>query len=535
MRQKCLVFGFITGILLLSLIPFSAVADGKSGGYTVNDAAGGYEVYTAEGLFEVAERINAGDLSAGIILKNDISIAGRQWIPLGPATWQAYQGRIEGNGHTISGLTCIEENGEYTGLIRYGGDDVVVQNLNLYQIYISGWKHAAGLVGMATGNVTIQNCYVQGVVKASDVGAAGLVAQFLGPAITISNSILDVDASACAFISQCISYESRSTTYTLPEITVRNVVSFGSCTETDGKSNLHLGGFLGYFNDAVITVSDSVCLTELIGRVGSGGIHGTFRNGTMTLSNLITNGPVLGRIYPGARGTTMTVQDVSVIGNPQTTASLFGDANMTEATTTTLQVDGTYYAFDSNPKVPCKDKASAIATAKTVLTGDDLNKKLNVLLATAADGPTHYYSVEAVSPEYLAEEADCPTKNTYYKSCLCGEKGEETFVAGNRAMHLTDGTVHHDENGHWFVCSVCGDTDAEIYAHDDSTWTYGETERTRTCRVCGYTQTEALNQEPETTTPEPEPKSGCGSVTGVSLLPIVVLLGGFIVGRKKEQ
>lgn len=534
MRHKFLIFGIMIGLLLLGLLPFSSIAAEKSDGYSINDASGGYEVYTAEGLFEVVKIINGGEFSANIILCNDISVSGRQWIPLGPTEWEAYRGTIEGNGHTLSGLTCIEEDGEHTALIRYGSESVTVQNLNLDQIYISGLKYAAGLIGITNGTATIRDCCVRGVVKVSDVGASGLVAQFMGPAVTITNCMLDVDVSGCAFLSQCLSYESRNAAFALPIITIRNVVALGSCTETDGKSTQHIGGLLAYSNDAEITISDSVCLTGIHARTGSGGAIGTFRNGTMTISDLVSNGPVLGTINPGARSTTMTVRRVFVVGDPQAEVSLFGEANMTEATTTSLQVDGVSCAFDSDPKVPCKDKATAIETAKTILSGDDLNETLNALLSTVADGHVHDKSVEAISPEYLAEEADCPTKNTYYKSCLCGEKGEETFVAGNRSMHRTNGTIHYDENGHWFVCSVCGDADAQISPHAYSTWENGETERTRTCRVCGYTQTEPLKTDPGTTDGKKESRSGCGSAIEANLIPVIILLGGCAIARKKK-
>ena len=535
MRHKFLAFVFLICILLLGLSPLSAIAAGRSDGYSVNDASGGYEVYTAEGLFEVARRINSGESSANIILCNDISISGRPWIPLGPTEWEAYHGTIEGNGHTISGLTCIEDNGEYTALIRYGTEGVTVQNLHLNQIYISGLKHAAGLIGLANGTTTVQNCFVQGVVKASDVGASGLVAQFMGPAVTIANCLLDVDASGCAFVSQCLSYECRNVSFSLPQITIRNVVTLGSCTETDGKGTIYVGGILGYSNDAEITVSDSVSLTEIVARDGSGGAIGTFRNGTMTLTDLIGSDPVFGTIYPGARGTDMTVRWVFAIGDPQAKASLFGKVNMAEATDTSLQVDGIPSTFDGNPTVPCNDRATAMETAKEILDGEFLNARLNALLETVADGHVHHVTLEAISPIYLAEEADCPTKNTYYKSCLCGEKGTETFVAGNRAMHLTDGTIHSDENGHWLVCSVCKDADAQMFPHDDSTWKNGETERTRTCRICGFTQTEPLRVESETTGEEQPPRGGCGSAIGLGLIPAILLLDVCAIARKRND
>ena len=47
----------------------------------------------------------------------------------------------------------------------------------------------------------------------------------------------------------------------------------------------------------------------------------------------------------------------------------------------------------------------------------------------------HTYNQEKAESKYLASEATCTAKATYYKSCSCGEKGTETFESGEKTDH----------------------------------------------------------------------------------------------------
>lgn len=58
----------------------------------------------------------------------------------------------------------------------------------------------------------------------------------------------------------------------------------------------------------------------------------------------------------------------------------------------------------------------------------------------------HSYTEQIVSDEYLAAPATCTKKATYYYSCVCGEKGTETFEYGSI-------TNHNFVNGR---CTYCG-------------------------------------------------------------------------------
>lgn len=64
----------------------------------------------------------------------------------------------------------------------------------------------------------------------------------------------------------------------------------------------------------------------------------------------------------------------------------------------------------------------------------------------------HKFIKEVVDNEYLAKEADCVKGATYYYSCECGEKGEETFVSGKALGHSL---VNIDSNYLNSKCERC--------------------------------------------------------------------------------
>ena len=65
---------------------------------------------------------------------------------------------------------------------------------------------------------------------------------------------------------------------------------------------------------------------------------------------------------------------------------------------------------------------------------------------TACDSHKHDFSKEVAEEEFIATEASCDQRATYYKSCSCGEKGTETFEYGDYKHYFGRGTV----------CERCG-------------------------------------------------------------------------------
>lgn len=129
---------------------------------------------------------------------------------------------------------------------------------------------------------------------------------------------------------------------------------------------------------------------------------------------------------------------------------------------------------------------------------------------TKVDVTEHTYNQEAVNPIYLKTEATCKQYSVYYKSCICGAKGTDTFedVNGgkNPAIHAGTpgaGWTGADGTKHWKQWSCCGaQVSGTDEAHNGTKWTVGEVTtsatctttgvRTYTCEDCGYTKTETI-------------------------------------------
>ena len=99
----------------------------------------------------------------------------------------------------------------------------------------------------------------------------------------------------------------------------------------------------------------------------------------------------------------------------------------------------------------------------------------------------HTFDQQVASDYYKASDATCTESAFYYKSCICGETGTETFKDGAPNGHVLTKTEAKDptctENGHRFEggsCTVCGTVDAEfkpvITAGANGVWQKGSKE-----------------------------------------------------------
>ena len=118
---------------------------------------------------------------------------------------------------------------------------------------------------------------------------------------------------------------------------------------------------------------------------------------------------------------------------------------------------------------------------------------------------THVFDQQVASDAYLASPATADSPAMYYYSCLCGEKGTETFPYGEKAGHTFSPDWSYDENNHWHA-DTCGHPDItdSFGPHE---WNAGEITLqpthtaagtvVYTCTVCGAQKSETLNPTTE--------------------------------------
>ena len=92
----------------------------------------------------------------------------------------------------------------------------------------------------------------------------------------------------------------------------------------------------------------------------------------------------------------------------------------------------------------------------------------------------HTYDKEVATETYLKSAATCTDRAVYYKSCVCGARGTATFESGNSLGH--DFSVRqYGENDHWMKCSRCDATDTkEAHSGGEATCT-----QKAVCEKCG--------------------------------------------------
>jgi len=107
----------------------------------------------------------------------------------------------------------------------------------------------------------------------------------------------------------------------------------------------------------------------------------------------------------------------------------------------------------------------------------------------------HTFDQMVVEDAYLATEATCAAKATYYKSCVCGEKSTETFEYGNFAEHTKAAELSKNDTHHWYACQNedCNEKFDEVkHSFEDAINFEG-----KICNVCSYEKpaTEGLEYE----------------------------------------
>lgn len=113
----------------------------------------------------------------------------------------------------------------------------------------------------------------------------------------------------------------------------------------------------------------------------------------------------------------------------------------------------------------------------------------------------HNYDEMFVADGYKKSDANCKSPAVYYKSCVCGAKGTDTFTSGETNPDNHAGTLsgwQWNEDKHWKEYSCChAEAKKGEHAWDEGEVTEAATctaagEKTYTCSVCNRTKKETL-------------------------------------------
>lgn len=147
-----------------------------------------FYVSTAEQLASVVWYVNGIDGNANITLEKDIDLSDYDWKPMGWGKGSGFSGTVDGQGHTIYGMTIMEDYLQ-SGFIGYGLG-VSVKNINFEDAYVST-THCTGIVGGELYSCGAwENVHVQGKVDGGRDDYAAIVGRETD--ITFKNCSADV-------------------------------------------------------------------------------------------------------------------------------------------------------------------------------------------------------------------------------------------------------------------------------------------------------------------------------------------------------
>ena len=118
---------------------------------------GYYEIHNQGQLRWFANQVNNQNRpNINARLMNDITMDGTEWTPIGTDTI-AFTGTFDGQGYTISKLTCTDTNKDHVGLVGYA-IDATIQNVTVQGATLNGTDYIGSVCGYLLGG-TITNCH----------------------------------------------------------------------------------------------------------------------------------------------------------------------------------------------------------------------------------------------------------------------------------------------------------------------------------------------------------------------------------------
>lgn len=175
-----IVFGFLfnispnTGLLVLAedenWIDYANVE-----WYESNPDKDTYEISTAEQLAGLAKIVNDGITFSGktLLLNNDLDLLGKQWTPIG-FTDKPFSGVFDGQNQAINNI-CIDTERCEIGLFGIVSS-CEIKNIRMIDSSIKGMSYVGSIVGSASENSSIINCYNTGtVIGGHDISINGII------------------------------------------------------------------------------------------------------------------------------------------------------------------------------------------------------------------------------------------------------------------------------------------------------------------------------------------------------------------------
>ncbi|WP_162463258.1 cadherin-like beta sandwich domain-containing protein [Paenibacillus psychroresistens] len=393
-----------------------SASDGTQKTYTItvirNRFAGGEGTMASPYLIATADQLNAirDDYQKVFKLTDDIDLSsygaangGLGWEPI------YFEGTLDGNGHSVTGLSIQRPNEDIVGLFQYiyiGS----VTNLKIVQATVVGRDNAGLLVGWHSSG-TVTNVSASGSVSGRN-SVGGLIGYVTNGNVTLSSSLAHVTGSGDA-VGGLIGLNEGgtvSTSYAEGNVQGSSLVGgligsdnyYGNISNTYATGqvtavNASAGGLIGKTQSG--TYGTSYATGKVTGASAAGGLVGTKTSGTVTTSywNTTTSGVSSGAgsgSVSGITGITTANMKLSASFNTWNFSTLW---NIVSGTTTPylretqpLWLTGLTVTADSGTVVSVSPSLDNITSAYTAVVASDAQ---SVTITGATLNPTDTITV----------------------------------------------------------------------------------------------------------------------------------------------
>ena len=281
-------------LLMILAVGLAVMAAGSNKTWAAQFASGSgtledpYIVTTAQELNQI--RLNLG---AHYVLANDIDLSADYpvWQPIGTsASANRFTGTIDGQGHTIRGLTIVPIN--YAGFIASLGAGGKISDVHFEDVNVSGLNAVGSVVGISRG--VVERVTVTGTIYGTGLHVGGLAGQLTTADSQIRDSAFEGRVEGINNVGGLVGYHVQGlieSSHTRGE-----VVSTGK--EADG-----VGGLVGWstgeirfsYSESTVTASgqNAQNIGGLVGHNDFGsGVHGIIQSSYAT--GLVTGGTTVG-------------------------------------------------------------------------------------------------------------------------------------------------------------------------------------------------------------------------------------------------
>ena len=165
--------------------------------------------------------------------------------------YRDFGGTFDGDGHTIYGLYTAGTVDKGTGL--FGAiNKATIKDLTIDKAYVTGTTVVGGIVGVARGNSTIENCGFSGVVKVSGNFAGGIAGKYEGSegtVFSVNSCYVEGEVSTTGVIVGGFIGDFTSNTVNTIAININNSYCVASISGSDYRTAGFIGRVSNYSNE----------------------------------------------------------------------------------------------------------------------------------------------------------------------------------------------------------------------------------------------------------------------------------------------